>query len=278
MFDFRQGYEFFIWSRHRGCFGFCLLSDSVGKVGRASGRPRKFRYCWVRFCVCVCVWMDLCIHSPIRCLGVVFMRVRKIAKSNSWLWHVCPFAWRNWIFDIGVFLANLPRKFKFHWNLTRITGSLHEDVCTFVIISRWILLRMWNVSDKSCTENPNTLFMFNKFYPKIVPLWDNVKKYYTAGQATADSIIRSMRFACWVTKDTNTPSQYVILFAFPRQQWLHECASILRYIGTGTTVCLVSCSSVLSVRAVLVHRHMFCLFWGCFTPLLNVRMLCSFIH
>jgi hypothetical protein len=48
-------------------------------------------------------------------------------------------------------------------------GTLHEDLCTFVIISRWILLRMRNVSDKSCRENQNTHFMFNNVFPKIVP-------------------------------------------------------------------------------------------------------------
>ena len=26
--------------------------------------------------------------------------------------------------------------------MTRITGTLHEDLCTFMIISRWIILRM----------------------------------------------------------------------------------------------------------------------------------------
>jgi hypothetical protein len=38
-----------------------------------------------------------------------------------------------------------------------------------------------------------------------------------------------MRFARWVTKPTNTHSDYVVLIAFPRQQWLRERASILRY-------------------------------------------------
>jgi hypothetical protein len=38
-----------------------------------------------------------------------------------------------------------------------------------------------------------------------------------------------MRIACWVSKPTNTHSEYVILIAFPQQQWLHERASILRY-------------------------------------------------
>jgi hypothetical protein len=47
------------------------------------------------------------------------------------------------------------------------------------------------------------------------------------GQATDDNIIRRMRFACWITKATNSRSQYVILIAFPRQQWLRERKSIL---------------------------------------------------
>ena len=39
-----------------------------------------------------------------------------------------------------------------------------------------------------------------------------------------DNIIQRMRFACWITKATDTHSEYVILTAFPRQQWLYERA------------------------------------------------------
>jgi hypothetical protein len=56
-----------------------------------------------------------------------------------------------------------------------------------------------------------------------------VEKYGTARQDTDDNIIRRMRFACWVTKATDTHSEYLILVAFPRQQWLRERASMLRY-------------------------------------------------
>jgi hypothetical protein len=45
--------------------------------------------------------------------------------------------------------------------------ALHEDVCTFVI-SR-LILRMRNVSGKSCRKNQTAHFMFNNFFPKIVP-------------------------------------------------------------------------------------------------------------
>jgi len=44
--------------------------------------------------------------------------------------------------------------------------TLYEDLCTFMIISRWILLR--NVSDRNCRENQNSHFMFSTFYMKII--------------------------------------------------------------------------------------------------------------
>ena len=37
------------------------------------------------------------------------------------------------------------------------------------------------------------------------------------------------RSACWIPKATNTISQYVILIAFPLQQWLSGRAPMLRY-------------------------------------------------
>jgi hypothetical protein len=45
-----------------------------------------------------------------------------------------------------------------------------------MIIFRSVLLRMRNVSDKSCTENQNTHFMFRNLFPKSCRLWDNVEK------------------------------------------------------------------------------------------------------
>ena len=74
--------------------------------------------------------------------------------------------------------------------------------------------------------------MFNNFFPKFVPFffWDNVDKYGRAIQAPDDNIIRPMRTACWIPKATNTHSEYVILIAFPRQQWSRERVSYLSFI------------------------------------------------
>ena len=38
-----------------------------------------------------------------------------------------------------------------------------------------------------------------------------------------------MRIAFWTTEPTNTHSEYVILIAFPLQQWLRERASLLGF-------------------------------------------------
>jgi len=52
----------------------------------------------------------------------------------------------------------------------KIRVTLHEDQSAFSIIPRSVLLRMGNVSDKSCTDNQKTRFMFsNFFFSKIVP-------------------------------------------------------------------------------------------------------------
>jgi hypothetical protein len=51
-----------------------------------------------------------------------------------------------------------------------------------------------------------------------------VEKYGRDRQVTDDNIILRMRFACWITKATDTHSEYVILIAFEMQQWLRERA------------------------------------------------------
>jgi len=48
-----------------------------------------------------------------------------------------------------------------------------------------------------------------------------------------------MRIACWIPKASNTHSQYVILIAFPLQQWLHGRPSMLRYAYIDCPVILV---------------------------------------
>ena len=72
--------------------------------------------------------------------------------------------------------------------------------------------------------------------------------------------IRRMRIACWINKATNTPSQYVILIAFPLQQCLKERASLLRYTYI---VCFVmhGIVAVFLMRRFKMHKCLYlCLF------------------
>ena len=51
-------------------------------------------------------------------------------------------------------------------------------------ISRRILPKMRNFSDKRCTENHNTYFMLNNFFPTSCLVRENMEKYDREKQAT----------------------------------------------------------------------------------------------
>ena len=68
-----------------------------------------------------------------------------------------------------------------------------------------------------------TFFLKSEIYEIT---WKNMVQ--PVSQATEDSMILRMCIACWIPKATDTHSECAILIAFPRQQWLHECASISR--------------------------------------------------
>jgi len=67
-----------------------------------------------------------------------------------------------------------------------------------------------------------SVFLFNCAVYEI--MWEN-----NVEVARLQVTIWHMRTACWLTKATDTHSEYVILIAFPLQQWLHECISMLYY-------------------------------------------------
>jgi hypothetical protein len=48
-----------------------------------------------------------------------------------------------------------------------------------------------------------------------------------------------MHFVCWMPMATNIHSEYVILIAFPLQQWLHDRTSMLHYSTLPVLIYLV---------------------------------------
>jgi hypothetical protein len=93
-------------------------------------------------------------------------------------WNNLAFTVRIFMkFDFWMFFENLSRKFKFDETLIGMTGTLHEDLCTFMIISRSILLRIKHVWDKSFRGNQNKHIIFNNFFRKLAlyeVMWKNM--------------------------------------------------------------------------------------------------------
>ena len=101
--------------------------------------------------------------------------------------------------------------------MTRITGTLRVDLCTFMIISLVFLLKLRNVSDKCCRENKKTHFIFNKVFQQSGRLLNKVENTVEPGRL--QMTIWRMRIACWMPKAADTLSEYVIVIAFPLQQF-----------------------------------------------------------
>jgi len=123
-----------------------------------------------------------------RLLDSSYLSVRLSVRMKQPVSH-WPDFYEIWFLSIS---RKPSDKYIFHENFIRITGTLHEDQYSFMTISRSLLLRTINVSDKRCRGGKKTHFMFKNLFSKIVPLWDNVEKYCRAGQDTDDNMANFM--------------------------------------------------------------------------------------
>ena len=151
-----------------------------------------------------------------KCWGIIFRRALKIARSIiSFVMPVCPSFRPHGTTQLPLygFLWNLILKYfsKICWeNSSPIDmwlkwfDALHEQLRTFITISRWILLRLINVSKKFVAKIKTHISSSITIFWKSYRLWDSVEKYRRGRQATDDNIIWRKRFACWITKATDT--------------------------------------------------------------------------
>ena len=61
--------------------------------------------------------------------------------------------------------------------MTKIMGTLPDELGTFMVIYSRILLRIRNVSDKSCRKNSKHILCSIMFSPNIMPfeiMWKNM--------------------------------------------------------------------------------------------------------
>jgi len=143
-------------------------------------------------------------------LQPLYRRVHRLRKATaSFITSVlCPYGitpphWTDFhkTWYLGIF-RKLPRKFTFHWNPTRITGTLHEDEYTFLIISLSFLLRMRNVV---VVEKIKTHFVFNNFFENSAVyeiMWKNVEL------GRPQMIVWRVLIACWISRLTRTHSYF----------------------------------------------------------------------
>jgi hypothetical protein len=113
--------------------------------------------------------------------GVVFRLVCKTAKSDYYFLHVSPSLrqsfrmeqlgshWMDFheIWNSSIFRKTVE-KIQVWLESNKKTCTLLEDQYTFLIISRSLLLRMRNVSDKICRGNQNAHFVSSNLFSKIV--------------------------------------------------------------------------------------------------------------
>jgi len=74
----------------------------------------------------------------------------------------------------------------------------------------------------------NTHLLFSVILSQTHVVYEIVWKIFVQPDRPQMTIWR-MRFACWIQKVTNTLSEYVILIALSRQQWLRERHAVLHY-------------------------------------------------
>jgi hypothetical protein len=160
----------------------------------------------------------------------IFRNVRKIAKTDYQLRHVCVCVclsvrmeqlgsyWTDFheIWYLNNFRKTVD-KIQVSLNLTIITGTLHENLSIHMIISRWILLIIGNVSDRSSR------------YIKTHILYSiNVSKNSALYEIMWKNMLEPDRSQMTIYMATGTHSNYVIIIAFPRQLRLREHAWMLR--------------------------------------------------
>jgi len=97
---------------------------------------------------------------------------------------------------------------KFHYSLTRITGTLHDELCTFTIMSRSVLVRMGYVSGKSYRGNQNTHLMLNNYFCFLFEnraVYEKMRKNIVE-QGRPHMRVWDVCIACWIPEATNTLS------------------------------------------------------------------------
>ena len=159
------------------------------------------------------------------------------SKMDYYLHHVCLSV------HLSVCLSICMGQFRSHWM------DFHEVLYLSIVFWKSVKkIQEWEnfqtkVIDKIKTHTSCSIHLC---FWKLYHLWDNVEIYGRARQATDGNIIRYMHIACWITKVTDTHSEYEIGTAFPQQKMLRGHTLMLHlYIHCISCLFLYSAHSFL---------------------------------
>ena len=137
----------------------------------------------------------------IPCGMILFMRVRKIAKSHYQL-RVCPSVridqlGSHWTDSHEIWYLCIIRKYvqkiKFSLKSIKLTGTLHEDRYTFSIISR-ALTRTYGTQLWGCTRQSN-IDIIQRFQNKVLRNMVNAPWYVRHNDLT-----KTWKWMLWLAK------------------------------------------------------------------------------
>ena len=94
-----------------------------------------------------------------------------------------------------------------------------------MITFRSVLLGMKNMFETKLVEKIKTHILWSITFCENRAVFEIMWKHIVEPDRPQMTILRK-RIACWIPKATNIDSEYVILIAFPLQQWLQERASM----------------------------------------------------
>jgi hypothetical protein len=127
------------------------------------------------------------------------------------------------IWYLGIFQQSVE---KIQVSLNSDKNNGHTNLHFWSYLSQFSL--EWNIYRSKAVDKIKThiICSITFFSRKLCFLWECEKKNVEPGRP--QMTIRHISIACWVRKATYTRSEYVILTAFPLQQWLHERTSVFR--------------------------------------------------
>jgi hypothetical protein len=150
--------------------------------------------------------------------------------------------------DMFFFFSKICQKIHVLWNSWQGQQVVYMYTCSHLWEYLPELFLEWEMFEMKVVEKIKIHILYSKTFSlrKSCPLRDNVEKCDAGREAINYNKIWRMCIAHWISKVTRAhehafahapgyphnharTQECIILIAFPRQQWFHERASVLRY-------------------------------------------------